>query len=1044
MWAPLFLACVSAQLVSLVQSQSVISLYVDPSSANVSAPCGTMYSSPCQNLTLAYMTIPLLSNSLSDKVTIYLSPGTHYACELSYFFLASNVTSAVATQLTIQPFNQSVQTPVLTCPVSGYKRIMNVDSNGLSISMKNVNMSLLFGMGGVEFLSSSGKNLSVGFDCQNCLFSGFPSLAFNLSDAFLNSKVGVNLSFLNCTFRSLYQALLIRGPQTQFGARTIIQVGLACHIVIQNCSFAASTNAIYVGSNVDIVIRDSSFSGMGFRALHFQPYSTFLVSNCTVQSPRSIEMFTSSGTFYKCQFSGNVQLRVVYTRNRIITFQDCSFQNVNTTSLLYSDPGLYNAPNISFTNVSFLNITGSNSASSVLLEGAGFRWMSFVQCTFQLISPYIPLLFIPTDDMFQQDVYFERCSFVSNIRLFSPLIVTTKSAFPLGSTTFNNCIFSDLRLSSALGIFSVSTVVPFQMVNCQFQNVSNIALGVFIISSASPFILNNCSFQDITATALLLSTSQRSHHISNCTFKRVNTQLQGMIRLLTVQNVHINDCSFEHIQGSVVLDRSSLRLQNCTFSSFLTAPIFNLISNSQLTTNKAILSNSVGVQGGCIFTGSNVTLNLSNSLFDHCKSTKNGGAVFVGNSSRLLCSNCTLTMNSALLSGGAIFGSRASVIRLVQSTISWNSASQDGGGMFDEGNFSMDSSFLFSNVAFGKGGGIFAKGSSSTFFNITFQNNTAESGGGAYFDLIPFQFDHISFVGNSARNQTVPTCTGMQGSGGGLFVEFLKFSEPSSRNWNFISNTANFFGGGIGAYAVVGNEVMNWDSVAMFNNSALYGWNIGTQWKTVKFFSPADKVTVLIGDPIPLFFEFLDEFNQACLGVQCASSFEIFDRSHHVGVQPSQNVFELTQNSPQGVVDLDFSFLLSSAISPIPSPNQTAIVTMVFSMDGLTKFLNFSMQICRSGYQLSNVNGLWMSCFLVVQVLFFHFPLLEKRFVRNAHLASSVMGHPSPANYVLLALSLQYLVLKFAQYVRREVSRLSQVPPSVIYAQKPLTLIPRD
>jgi hypothetical protein len=81
----------------VVLGQSSISIYVSSARSNSSIPCGTSYGSPCPWPTAGFKSIPILSNSSFDNVTIFLFPGTHNACDVSYFSLIYNASRTAST-----------------------------------------------------------------------------------------------------------------------------------------------------------------------------------------------------------------------------------------------------------------------------------------------------------------------------------------------------------------------------------------------------------------------------------------------------------------------------------------------------------------------------------------------------------------------------------------------------------------------------------------------------------------------------------------------------------------------------------------------------------------------------------------------------------------------------------------------------------------------------------------------------------------------------------------------------------------------------------
>jgi hypothetical protein len=139
-----------------VNSQSVIYLFVNPFTNNVTLPCGTSVTSACPNITSAYMSIPLLSTSVSDNVVIALFPGIHNACDVSYFSLVLNVSNGTSTQLTIQSFNQSLAT--VTCTISTKSRIFAFDADGLTLTVQNVNFAIKSFVG-IDLFSATTRNI---------------------------------------------------------------------------------------------------------------------------------------------------------------------------------------------------------------------------------------------------------------------------------------------------------------------------------------------------------------------------------------------------------------------------------------------------------------------------------------------------------------------------------------------------------------------------------------------------------------------------------------------------------------------------------------------------------------------------------------------------------------------------------------------------------------------------------------------------------------------------------------------------------------------
>jgi hypothetical protein len=132
----MFLQVAIVLIIPAVVSQTMISLYVNPVSSNATLPCGISSDAACPNLTAAYMSIPLLSKSKSDRVTIFLFPGVHNACDVSFYWLVSNVSVNTSSYLTLQSLNESLAT--LTCPSPIFTRILALDSDQMTLSLKKL------------------------------------------------------------------------------------------------------------------------------------------------------------------------------------------------------------------------------------------------------------------------------------------------------------------------------------------------------------------------------------------------------------------------------------------------------------------------------------------------------------------------------------------------------------------------------------------------------------------------------------------------------------------------------------------------------------------------------------------------------------------------------------------------------------------------------------------------------------------------------------------------------------------------------------------
>jgi predicted outer membrane repeat protein len=957
------LCCVIALLclssLHVVSGQSVIPLYVSPSSTNNTAPCGTTVDSPCRTLKAAYETIPLLSTSTLDNVTVYLFPGIHISCDVSYFSLVTNVSASTALGISIQSLNEYIAT--LTCLTTSYGRIVSFDSDGLKASMSNVNLSITNGRNGVHFDASSGNNTNVSFSCFGCSFVGNSNgVGVRFYDSYLMAKIGLTLNLYNSSFTSLSFGLFLRGTTYNAQRTAALAAGLPCYILIENCSIYGFYIAVYLGGRTYATVNNSVFTKSSFYSLYAAPFSTYSVWTSRFYSGGLIGGDSSGMSFGDCLFDGIGGF--VISHGQTYTFKSSKFLNIYTSSGLFTFSAIY-ATLANFSNCSFCNISSSNSASSVILASHPAKWMNFTDCVFVHSKSNVPLFSFPSGEINPASVYFQSCSFTSSVVMFGPLFQFFQTTYSSGVAQFRNCDFSNVTLSSPSGMFTTLSVITFNFMNSKFINISNPSLGLFVLSSVNQFVLQGCSFQDFSGTSLLLSFASKSILISDTSFLNITTPLQGLFRLIAVSNASMANSAFSSIYGSIVVEQGSLmNINNCSFSQFFSSPVFNLLANTALNASKILVNGSTGVRGGCVSAGTNVSLFLSNSIFENCIASRNGGAVFMSNASTLQCSRSNFSMNSALESGGAIFASQGCNVSIADCWFSSNTAGKDGGAIYAEWCTAVTSTTFLDNFAT-KGGGIFSNQLVNLSFCL-FEGNHAENGGGVYLHQLPNSSQNNTFKQNSAQSWSDPMCLEFQGSGGAVFVDLLNLTDWNSFiSWKVTSNTASYFGGGFASKEVSGSQFVPLLSSSVTNNSALYGADFGTIWKVLELNNLFSDSVAHLNSPISVSFRFVDGFDQSSLGVQCEVFVKIISSIPDLGLSLDQNVSVVKKERYNDLSLLNFSFISNPQIHELTSPNESSILFLQVKdeLDGI-QLVKFSVQVCPDGYQIKDPLNSLITC----------------------------------------------------------------------------------
>ena len=195
-----------------------------------------------------------------------------------------------------------------------------------------------------------------------------------------------------------------------------------------------------------------------------------------------------------------------------------------------------------------------------------------------------------------------------------------------------------------------------------------------------------------------------------------------------------------------------------------------------------------------------------------------GGGVYAEKSSLHLCGDIKFRENSAVLGGGMhADGSHLNFCEESSTLFEGNSASRGGGLFISHGIIKAHGHILFNNnLAEHNGGGISVRSSTLHFTNNTvLENNSADSGGGIEAERCTLIFSGNNtfksnsayrgggFFAESATNLTLNGVSVIVNNtacyGGGIYLKHSTISSNGIGDISFITNFANYTGGGVWA-----------------------------------------------------------------------------------------------------------------------------------------------------------------------------------------------------------------------------------------------------
>lgn len=197
------------------------------------------------------------------------------------------------------------------------------------------------------------------------------------------------------------------------------------------------------------------------------------------------------------------------------------------------------------------------------------------------------------------------------------------------------------------------------------------------------------------------------------------------------------------------------------------------------------------------------------------------------------------------------------------------------------------------------------------------------------------------------------SCTGLEGSGGGIYIEVDpgKYVGFLIANNEFVMNSAAYFGGAIGLQngAQIVYNPLN-VSNTFRNNSASYGFNIGSRWKNFTYSGSSGNMTM--AQHISFYMTFLDYFNQTVSFVKCyVSFFASTDPEAFLLAKPSSLAMSVVGANSEAATQLVFY----RTLDVIPLVNESVNAVVKFSIEELafiSPSYQFNVFFCESGQML--------------------------------------------------------------------------------------------
>jgi predicted outer membrane repeat protein len=925
-------------LCGLCVGQSTI-VYVNPSSTYASLPCGSTLATACVDIASALQSIPLVSSTSGGRIDIVLSSGSiHQACDVS---LLTYMGSSTVRNITVRPVAGTAQ---VVCNSTTASRMFLVDVYGTSMTLNSLSITATSTVKVIEWNADTSFSTANLFNCVVSNASSLLSMAEGLNGYFVMTADNLTLSFI--------------GGDTFHVSESW---GVAVDLTIKNCVSQMHGVFLMLGSGSNNVVVDNCSITNGVDGFHVRPWSSLSVQNSIVSSSDwGVILYYGFIVFSNCWLNG--ARWVVWYGWSIDVYNSTIEGPMQTSSGLTHFYSWNYGSEMTFQDVKFKNIVADSSISNALFPVNIPFTLTFSSCTFEFHDLPIPLFGVSGSEMYPAQVLFEDCSFAPSSDVYTSLFNLVATGYDSSSFILKDSTFSGMQVEGD-NLFYVETIWNILTTNCTFQNIVMTSGPIF--RTKSGLTIADSYFSSISGTARVLLSFDFAGALSiqNSRFEFISLADQPALFMnkngtVSLQNVTFSGVSALVTTAAIYMSTgTNLEVSNCFLFNFSNSHMIYQESFGTVYGSNVSFINSTG--SSCVSMEPVSMATFNNTRFQSCNSNENGGAIFVDTSSSVMLKNSSFISNAALLNGGALYLADASSFAAVDGCLFSGNKAQNGGAMSlgDSSLGSILNSSFTNNNAVAFGGGIFV--SSSTNWsqqNVQFIGNSAKTGGGMYYtDVTAGVSTQLHFKSNVASTVNQTLCNDVSGAGGGIFVKSLSYFSFVTNwiNWTFVENSASSFGGAFGfdisdQFLASPSSLPN--GFSFTSNSAQYGRNIGSTWKSVSVVLVTNPV-MFFDDQAVLNFSFQDALNQSVVGGSCSFINSIFSSSPpDYFILGSRQPTILQSSSPY---QLSVKFLFYRTFVNFPLANQTVNISLDLSLDNKRiKLVNLSVTLCNQGYSL--------------------------------------------------------------------------------------------
>ncbi|MBQ9790125.1 MAG: hypothetical protein IJW24_00835, partial [Clostridia bacterium] len=411
---------------------------------------------------------------------------------------------------------------------------------------------------------------------------------------------------------------------------------------------------------------------------------------------------------------------------------------------------------------------------------------------------------------------FSLCSLISPLSSCGKHESDEGSAFSEGvfanSSSDVDIIISDTKFVNDTDgtMVTVSSGQHVVIDNCEFVG----PLGVAVEVVGGEASVRNSTFSGFDGSAIIVGEADNVErcvlNVEGCSISNSKSSAICAINSdLIVSSTQFSGCnSVEgaaiYSQDSTILIGADAEITDCSAEKGGAFSFYDC----EATLNGVAIERCNAENGGAIYLGEGVTLEVQNGNIASNSATNVGGGVFVGKSSTINVLGGNIALNTADVNGAGIYGAENSRIMLSGGYVVENSATRSGAGIFAAGAFEMTGGVVSKNIttstkanklSFGAGIHL-ASGTAATISGGQISENKSTYRGGGIFSL-----RELSIVG-----ETIVYANTSEEDGAGIFSagETTYIGTASCEFEGAISANVSQSNGG-GVCANVGTVVHN-------------------------------------------------------------------------------------------------------------------------------------------------------------------------------------------------------------------------------------------